>query len=109
MYLMSFDIADELFAWIYAYRNGSKTSLLKELVIDCQCRDEELITSHTTIIISSRFKFTYTLNTCFVPELTGGIKRQFQNATFLKCISKENTAGCFLRTVLFIKEVSHVN
>lgn len=76
---MSYDIGDELFVWICAYRTGDETSFLKEIVIDCQCRDEDLITSHTTIIISSKFKFTFTLSsTCFVPKLTGGIKVQFR-------------------------------
>lgn len=76
---MSYDIGDELFVWICAYRTGDETSFLKEIVIDCQCRDEDLITSHTTIIISSKFKFTFTLSsTCFVPKLTGGIQIQFR-------------------------------
>lgn len=78
MYLMSFDTGDEISVWIYAYRNGAEMSFLKELVIDCQCRDEDLITSHTTIIISSKFKFTFRLSTCFVPELTGCLKIQFK-------------------------------
>lgn len=78
MYLMPYYTGDELFVWIYAYRTGGETSFLKEFVIDCQCRDEALITSYTTVIISSKFKFTYTLNTYFVPELTGGIKIQYR-------------------------------
>lgn len=51
-------------------------------VIDCQCRDEDLIRSQTTIIIPSKFKFTFAefmfalSSTCFVPKRTGGIKIQ---------------------------------
>lgn len=51
-------------------------------VIDCQCRDKDLITSQTTIITPSKFKFTFAgfmfalRSTSFVPKLTGCIKIQ---------------------------------
>lgn len=118
MYLISCDIRDELF--LYGYRTAGGNIILKTAfhfvpVIDCQCRDEDLITLQTTIIIPSRFKVTFAelmfavSSTCFVPKLTGGIKIQVRMPHSYDVFLKEALEEFFLRTILFIKEAFHLN
>jgi len=61
------------------FQNWRRNILLKTAprfvpVIDCQCRDKDLIASQTTVITPLKFKFTFApSSTWFVPKLTGGV------------------------------------